>query len=362
MLRVLVVLTTTGIMAEARPLCAQARPRSPLLDATSQRAATDQLLQAVSPVDDTTVWVSGHGGTWGRTTDGGVTWEGGVVQGAEELEFRDVEGFDARSAVLLAAGPGARSRIFRTDDAGASWSQQWMMPEPDGFLDCMAFFDAERGVAYGDAVSGQLYLIETDDGGRSWRRVSPDGLPAALDGEGGFAASGDCVHAIDADRVAVATGNGARPRLLRSGDRGRGWSASDLPLAAGPAAGATAIGFTRGAFAWVVGGAIGEPLPGPRVALSTDDGRTWTPAPDPPLDGPLYGGAAWSHGERILLVATGPSGVVATDDRGENWQVVATDSHWAVALTPSGIGWAVGPGGRITRLDPSPVPRPVEPR
>lgn len=354
------ILMLCGLCASAAKLPAQQGSGTALMTATTQESGTDQLLQAVSPVDARVVWVSGHGGTWGTTTDGGASWTSGVVPGADELEFRDVEGFDARSALLMAAGPGDRSRIFRTDDAGASWTQLWIMPEADGFLDCMAFFDRSIGIAYGDAVEGDLYLIETRDGGRSWQRVPSDRLPPALEGEGGFAASGDCIRTVGTDTVVVATGNGPRPRLLTSPDRGRSWTVADLPLAAGDAAGATAIGFLPGGFGWVVGGAIGEPLPGPRVAHSTDGGGSWTPVPDPPLEGPLYGADAAPGEAGAVLVATGPGGVVATADRGDNWQVVAPESHWAVAFAPNGVGWAVGPGGRITRFDPHPAPRSPE--
>jgi len=47
-----------------------------------QRSGTDELLQAISVVDESVVWVGGHGGTWGRTLDGGTTWETAVVDGA----------------------------------------------------------------------------------------------------------------------------------------------------------------------------------------------------------------------------------------------------------------------------------------
>ena len=40
---------------------------------TEQQSHTTALLQAVSAVDDTVVWVSGHQATWVRTVDGGRT-------------------------------------------------------------------------------------------------------------------------------------------------------------------------------------------------------------------------------------------------------------------------------------------------
>src|SRR5688500_4155588 len=160
-----------------------------------QRSGTTRLLQAVSPVDSSVVWASGHVGTWLRTTDGGRTWSSGVVPDADSLEFRDVHAASASEAWLLSAGPGDRSRIYHTADAGRSWALQWTIGEPTGFYDCLDFWDGRRGVVYGDAVDGQLRILRTEDGGRSWRLVPGAGLPAALSGEGGFAASGTCVDA-----------------------------------------------------------------------------------------------------------------------------------------------------------------------
>ncbi len=60
-----------------------------------QESGTRVLLQAISPVDEQVVWVSGHGGTFVRTTDGGLNWSARVVPGADTLQFRDVEAFYA---------------------------------------------------------------------------------------------------------------------------------------------------------------------------------------------------------------------------------------------------------------------------
>ena len=328
--------------------------------ATAQASGTEVLLQAVSPVDEDVVWVSGHGGTWGRTIDGGERWSTSTVAGALEMEFRDVEGFDASSAVLLAAGPGDRSRLYRTDDGGESWTETWVMTEAEGFLDCMDFIDPLRGIAYGDAIAGELFLLETDDGGRSWSRIPAERLPAALESEGGFAASGDCVAADSDGTVLVATGNGPAPRLLRSDDAGRSWRAGALPLTAGPAAGATAVGIETDTFGWTVGGAIGAPLAGARVAISSDGGVTWAPAPDPPLDGALYGADVSMTDSGRALVVAGPGGLAATSDEGATWRILHAESHWAIAFGPDGSGWAVGPAGRITRLRPGQAPQPKE--
>ncbi len=330
--------------------------RANTLTLTAQSSGTAALLQAVSPVDSVVVWVSGHDGTWGRTLDGGSTWHTDVVPGADALEFRDVEAFDASRAVLMAAGPGDRSRIYRTIDAGASWDEVWVMPDSAGFLDCMAFLDSERGFAYGDAVAGALYLLGTVDGGSTWTRIPRDDLPPALEGEGGFAASGSCVAPAGDSAAVVATGAGPEPRLISTYDGGRTWSVAPLPLTAGPAAGATSVGVGADGFAWAVGGAIGDPIDGARVVVSADGGTTWMPAGEPGTEGALYGAARAPGFSPPALVAVGPGGLAWSGDGGMSWATSDTTSHWAVAFTRGGRGWAVGPSGRITALQLSSAP------
>src|SRR5690606_25926397 len=99
----------------------------PLLD--RQVSGTTALLQAVSAPAPDTVWVSGHRGTWARTTDGGHTWQLGTVPGADSLQFRDVHAASADTAWLLSAGNGPMSRIYRTTDGGVSWSEQFVNRE-----------------------------------------------------------------------------------------------------------------------------------------------------------------------------------------------------------------------------------------
>ncbi len=330
------------------------------LGISARASGTDQLLQALSPVDDSVVWVSGHGGTWGRSLDGGVTWQTEVVPGAESLQFRDVQGFDRDTAVLMSAGDGDLSRMFRTEDGGRSWTETFRMEHPNGFLDCMDFVDRDLGFAYGDAVDGGLYLLRTRDGGRSWTRVPPDPLPGALDGEGGFAASGACIS-VSADRVIIGTGNGPRPRALAASlDASNpgalaSWAIKDLPMTSGPSSGATALHMGADGWGFAVGGAIGEHRDGARVVMTEDGGATWSPAPGPPIEGPLYGAARMAAlGPRVLAVV-GPGGLAWSEDAGASWAVLDSDALWAVAFGPSGSGWAVGPGGRILALAPGEV-------
>src|SRR5258708_9700246 len=77
-----------------------------------QESHTRSLLQAVSAVNDSAVWVSGHRATWARTTDGGSTGTPGTMSGpASTLQSRDVHAADPNTANLPAAGPSPASRL-----------------------------------------------------------------------------------------------------------------------------------------------------------------------------------------------------------------------------------------------------------
>ena len=339
------------IAAEEIPAEEVPAERQVRLRLTEQESGTRVLLQAISPVDDQVVWVSGHGGTFLRTTDGGLNWLARVMPGADTLQFRDVDAFDARTAYLMSSGPGSLSRIYRTDDGGDTWNLQFLNEHPDGFLDCMAFWDSRRGVAYGDAIEGELFVLRTEDGGASWVRVPESGLPPAQEGEGGFAASGSCVATGSGGRAWIATGNGARARVLRTEDEGRTWQSIPVAVASGPGAGLTTISVLDDVRGIALGGILGQDTSRvDNVTLSSDGGRTWTLGGRPDMAGPVYG-SSWVPGaDTPTVLAVGPAGADYSLDGGLTWRAAARVTYWAVAFVSPAAGWAVGPGGRITRL------------
>src|SRR5690348_12844236 len=98
-----------------------------------QHSRTSAGLRGLSAADSKVVWASGQKGTYLRTTDGGATWVGRVVPGAESLDFRDVEAFGRDAAILLSSGPGHASRVYRTSDAGAHWTVVLQNEDETGF-------------------------------------------------------------------------------------------------------------------------------------------------------------------------------------------------------------------------------------
>ncbi len=216
----------------AAPAQAHQRPHWDLKD-TGAAGASDVRFRGLAAVSRNTAWVAGTRGTVLTTTDGGATWRNVSPPGAGELQFRDVEAFDARRAVVLAIGEGEASRIYRTDDGGATWTESFRNTDPRAFYDCLTFFNRRHGLAMSDPVEGKFRILSTSDGGRSWKVLPDRGMPAAQDGEAGFAASGQCLVASGPGDVWLATGGAARARVLHSADRGLTWTATDAPVPAG---------------------------------------------------------------------------------------------------------------------------------
>src|SRR2546422_7530222 len=195
-----------------------------------QSSGTAARLRGVSAVSATVAWASGSDGVYLKTTDGGANWRAATVHGAETLDFRDVEAFDADTAYLLSIGEGERSRIYKTIDGGEHWQLQFTNHNPKAFFDALAFWDADRGVAVSDSVDGRFVIIRTTDGGASWKEIPPEKLPPALAGEGAFAASGTCVITQGRNNAWIAT---TAARALRSTDGGDTWQAATTPIPSG---------------------------------------------------------------------------------------------------------------------------------
>src|ERR1044071_6211296 len=123
-----------------------------------QNVNTTASFRGLSVVSEKIVWASGTGGTVIRTIDGGKTWKINTVSGAEKLDFRDIEAFDANTAYILSIGNGESSRIYKTVDGGKSWKLQFKNTNEKAFLDALAFWDKTNGMAMSDPVDGKYLL------------------------------------------------------------------------------------------------------------------------------------------------------------------------------------------------------------
>lgn len=315
-----------------------------------QSSGTEALLIAVSPVNDSVAWVSGAGGTWLRTVNGGATWQAGRVAGADSLQFRDVHAVSADTAYLLSIGDGAQSRIYGTTTGGRAWALQHTNPDPTGFYDCMDFWDANRGVVVGDAVGDALVILTTIDGGAHWARVPPASLPAAQPGEGSFAASGTCVVTRPGGHAWFVASNPQRGRVIHTHDYGRTWRADTLPITTRAGTGPESIGFRDERNGFALGGGTTAGPGDQFTAVTADGGRTWVARTSPPLATGAWGGVWVPGARRPVIVAVGPAGAVYSRDDGLSWVPIDSASYWSVGFASPRAGWAVGTRGRIVKL------------
>lgn len=310
-------------------------------------------LRGVSAVSPSVAWASGDRGTFLVTSDGGRSWRAGVVPGASELDFRDVDAFDAKTAYLLAIGPGEKSRIYKTTDGGRQWALQFTNSNPKAFFDAMAFWDREHGIAMSDPVDGRFLIIKTEDGGRTWRQMPAEGMPPALEGEGGFAASGTCITVKGKSDVWFATGGAAEARVFHSSDGGRTWTVTSTPIISGrPPAGIFSIAFRDNRHGIIVGGDYEKQAEATRnVAVTDDGGRTWQLIGDEKRPGGYRSCVAYVPGTvGPTLITVGPTGSDYSLDGGRSWtSLSATGFHSASFAGASRAGWAVGEKGLIAK-------------
>jgi photosystem II stability/assembly factor-like uncharacterized protein len=346
-MRSLLVAAAAVLLALTVTPAAHAAPPAPSHDWTPVDVGTDQGLRGLAAVDRRTAWVGGSdGGVW-RTTDGGATWADVSPPDSAGLLFRDVEATDARHAHVLAIGEAEASRIYRTTDGGATWELTFVNDEPAAFYDCFAFWPGGRhGIAMSDPVDGRFRILVTRDSGATWQVVDPAGMPAAKEGEFGFAASGTCLVTAGARDVWLASG-GTAARIFHSGDRGRTWTVAESTLPASAAGGVFSLAFANPRKGIAVGGDFEAEDNGVDYSATTDDrGRTWTNAGD--LGG-YRSGVTWLAGARAAI-AVGPSGSDITRDGGRTWTTFSDTGYDAVQATRDGAVWASGSAGRVGRL------------
>jgi photosystem II stability/assembly factor-like uncharacterized protein len=362
---IIVLLITAVTFAFAQTSLAVQQPTL-----TPQTSGTTQLFIAVSPVNSQIVWAAGTGGTYALTTNGGNTWTSGVVPGAEELQFRAVQGVSDKVAYLMSIGNYTESfRIYRTYDGGATWHVQFTNNDVNAFYDCFAFWKPNNGIAHSDSFNGVFPDLRVYNG-QDWLSISSN-MPPALPGEASFAASGTCITTEGDDNAWIATGGSTVARILATTDGGDTWNAYDTPLVSSASAGGVSVAF-RDATHGVLGGGDLSTNTSEEMAISSDGGQSWTLTNTPPTPGAIFC-LAYANGRRlnndkyagtsdstydhtvVVTAETEPdfdSGSAAwTPDEGTTWYTLPNVSgYWAVAFADPQDGWFVGNNGQILKI------------
>jgi photosystem II stability/assembly factor-like uncharacterized protein len=208
-------------------------------------------IRGLSVVNDNVAWVSGSKGHIAITRDGGKTWAWQQVKGFESSDFRDIEAFSDKEAIIMSSGTPAL--ILKTIDGGENWQVKYRNNDTTYFFDAIDFANPKHGLVLGDPINNKFVLMETKDGGETWNMFK--NRPDAFPGEAAFAASGTCLK-VDNDNIINIVTGGSRSRLLILIDDklGQGdWLSIDLALVHGkPSQGAFSL--ANGDATVVVGG------------------------------------------------------------------------------------------------------------
>jgi len=333
-----------------------------------QTSNTTADLRGIHNVGNGVAWASGTNGTVLRTEDGGFVWQScSMPPGAEKLDFRGIQAFDANTAIVMSSGKGDLSRLYKTTDGCHTWKLVFTNPDPEGFWDAILLnrFDQD-GYLLGDPVKGSFRFWITDDKGITWhdnwensvrKRVPWKGLTAQPQ-EGAFAASNSALLVDERYAIGFVTGGPAGGRLFLSNDDNDGsrFHVVQLPLTSGsPTTGAYSIESRDYDGVVAVGGDYLKPGERSRTAAySKDGGEHWHPAGTPPHG---YRSSVAYEEKTKTWITVGPNGTDISTDDGKNWrpvhpdvalhEVPDADRNWNALSLP----YAVGPHGRIGKLD-----------
>ncbi|MDE0587285.1 MAG: YCF48-related protein [Candidatus Marinimicrobia bacterium] len=303
--------------------------------------------RGLSVVNQKVVWVSGTGGTVLRTIDGGKNWENISVPNMEKIDFRDVEGFNKNTAIVM--GIASPARFYKTTDGGQNWKLVYFDDREGVFFDGMSFWNKNDGIAFSDPVDGQHLLIRTTDGGDTWHEIPKEGFPHKLNPEFGFAASGTGIPVQGRKTVWLGMG-GVKSRVFKSEDGGMNWSVAETPVVhGGQSTGIYSVAFKNKKVGISVGGDYTNQSIKNTMAYTNDGGATWHL---PEKQTHQYRECV-AHYRGNIFFAVGPSGFDMTTDNGKNWH----PHYWevnnltAVAFAKrSNVGFAVGKGGQIYKI------------
>jgi hypothetical protein len=342
-----------------------------------ENSTTTADLRGIDSVGGGIAWASGTNGTVLRTEDGGYLWQPcAIPPGAEHLDFRGIQAFDASTAIVMSSGTGDLSRLYKTTDGCQTWKLVFTNPDKDGFWDAVRFNEG-NGIVLGDPVKGSFVIFASSDAGKTWTRQTNKGLRANSVSQGAFAASNSALIGAGGS-TCFATGGtgGAFVRCITRFQiclddcsesevdvegRHSEWSTEEAPIGnhsqtSGIFSIAEDLEKPRSGSMVVVGGDYSKPDDiESNSAFSEGGDDHWLPAQTPPHG--FRSAVAWDAASKTWITV-GPNGTDVSTDDGKNWRAVHpdpalhetgdADRNWNALSLP----FVVGPHGRIGKLDP----------
>ena len=313
----------------------------------------DKLAWNVSIIDDNVAWCSSFDSTGGfqatseftRTLDGGLNWKTNKVTSSTTESFANISAVDANIAyAALFNITGSGSKIYKTTDGGATWSNVTATAQgmfKTGFVDFVHFFDANNGLAVADpGKSGSFEIWRTTDGATSWTKVTAANIPTELPGEVGtineYQGLGSTVW------FSTNNPNGLAPRIFVSSDMGQTWRAYDFPFS-GSAAYFNFKSASNGLAIPAYDGTYPFPL-----YETTNAGQNWTQVN---YTGNMpYGDITAVPGTSGRYIAVGQtfnaglnkvvSNTAFSNNDGKKWNLIDSSSFSKVYFKSTTAGWA----------------------
>jgi photosystem II stability/assembly factor-like uncharacterized protein len=278
---------------------------------------TPTSIRGLSVVDDNIAWISGSKGYVALTTNAGKTWTWQQVKGYEQADFRSIEAFSDKEAVIMSSGTPAL--ILKTIDGGISWQLKYRNADTAYFFDAMSFSNKQHGFILGDPIKNKFLLLETKNGGDTWDIFNnrPDALPE----EAAFAASGTCLRFIKNDIFIVSGGPVAR--LFTINTKSKNWNIIPVPIAKGESSkGAFSLAKNDNTIVIVGGNYARDHIADSTSCYTVNGGKDWQLSNS--FTSGFQSSVEYISGSTFL--STGTPGTNITIDGGQTWAKIDTIS------------------------------------
>lgn len=217
------------------------------------------------------------------------------------------------------------------------------------FYDAMTFWNDQEGIAMGDPIENCLSIIITRNGGDTWEKKSCANLPVIVQGEAAFAASDTNIKTIG-DHTWIVTG-GIKSRILYSPDKGNTWTIHNTPIVQGAeTTGAYSMDFYNESLGIIYGGDYTKPdLAVNNIAVTSDGGKTWNTTSADENQGYKSCVQYVPNSNGKELVAIGFTGISYSQDGGDHWREISSESFLSFRFLNDSIAYAGG-RNKLARL------------
>lgn len=276
-------------------------------------SGTKTSLRGLSVVNDNVIWASGSNGMVAKSIDAGKTWKWITVKGFEKIDFRDIEAFDDKTAIIM--GIDTPAYILKTIDAGETWKIVYQNNTKGMFLDAMDFKNDKNGIVVGDPINGKFFIARTNDGGNTWQEDLLDKLPTADSGEACFASSGTNIRMINNNDYILVSGGLSSHFFYNS-------MTMSLPILQGKeTTGANSVAFKNNKFIIVVGGDFSsKDSINKNCYITNNAGKVWFKSLNPPTG--YRSSIEYLYGN--IWICSGINGIDISFDNGMNFNNISS--------------------------------------